>query len=49
MLETLQGMKHGKNSYESIQLEKTASQILHHMEDKDNEDSLESTRSRVIG
>ncbi len=43
-------MKHGKSgSYENIALERTANQILHHMEDKDSEDSLEATRNRVLG
>ncbi|CAN9079179.1 unnamed protein product [Alternaria alternata] len=47
MIETLKEMKHGKSgSYESLALERTASQILHRMEDKDSEDSLESTRTR---
>jgi hypothetical protein len=49
MIETIKDMKHGKSSYESLRLERTASQILHHMEDKDSEDSLESTRLRVLG
>ena len=50
MIETLKEMKHGKSgSYESLALERTASQILHRMEDKDSEDSLESTRTRVLG
>ncbi|KAF2002218.1 hypothetical protein P154DRAFT_431134 [Amniculicola lignicola CBS 123094] len=48
MIETLKDLKHGKNSYESLNLERTASQILHHMEDKECEDSLESTRARVL-
>ncbi|KAG9191659.1 hypothetical protein G6011_10393 [Alternaria panax] len=49
MIETLKEMKHGKSgSYESLALERTASQILHRMEDKDSEDSLESTRTRVL-
>jgi hypothetical protein len=49
MIESLKDMKHGKtSSYEGLTLERTASQILHHMEDKDNEDSLESTRARVL-
>ena len=50
MIETLKETKHGKSgSYESLALERTASQILHRMEDKDSEDSLESTRTRVLG
>ncbi|KAF1843342.1 uncharacterized protein K460DRAFT_341359 [Cucurbitaria berberidis CBS 394.84] len=49
MIETFKEMKHGKSSsYENLALERTASQILHHMEDKDSEDSLESTRARVL-
>ncbi|KAH7359490.1 hypothetical protein BKA66DRAFT_594137 [Pyrenochaeta sp. MPI-SDFR-AT-0127] len=49
MIETLKDMKHGKSSsYENLALERTASQILHHMEGKDSEDSLESTRARVL-
>jgi hypothetical protein len=50
MIETLKDMKHGKSgSYESLALERTASQILHRMQDKESEDSLESTRTRVLG
>ena len=50
MIETLKEMKHGKSgSYESLALERTASQILHRMEDKDSEDSLENMRTRVLG
>ncbi|KAL5113855.1 hypothetical protein ACEQ8H_008275 [Pleosporales sp. CAS-2024a] len=50
MIESFKDMKHGKtsSSYEGLKLERTASQILHHMEDKDTEDSLESTRARVL-
>jgi hypothetical protein len=49
MIETFKDMKHGKSSsYENLALERTANQILHHMEDKDSEDSLESTRARVL-
>jgi hypothetical protein len=49
MIESMKDLKHGKtNSYEVLTLERTASQILHHMEDKDSEDSLESTRARVL-
>lgn len=49
MIETFKDMKHSKsNSYENLTLERTANQILHHMEDKDSEDSLESTRARVL-
>jgi hypothetical protein len=50
MIETFKDMKHGKSgSYENLSLERTANQILHRMEDKDSEDSLESTKSRVLG
>jgi hypothetical protein len=50
MIETLKDMKHGRSgSYENMALERTATQILHRIEDKDNEDSLESTRARVLG
>lgn len=46
----MKDLKHGKSSsYENLALERTANQILHHMEDKDSEDSLESTRARVLG
>ncbi|KAF2125002.1 hypothetical protein P153DRAFT_379085 [Dothidotthia symphoricarpi CBS 119687] len=49
MIEALKDMKHGKSSsYENLALERTATQILHRMEDKDSEDSLESTRGRVL-
>jgi hypothetical protein len=50
MIETLKEMKHGKSgSYESLALERTANQILNRMQDKESEDSLESTRTRVLG
>jgi hypothetical protein len=51
MIETIKDMKHGKPSYDHGHhtLERTANQILHHMEDKESEDSLESTRARVLG
>ncbi|KAF2188604.1 hypothetical protein K469DRAFT_565156, partial [Zopfia rhizophila CBS 207.26] len=48
IIETLRDVKRGKDSYESLNLERTASQILHHMEVKDSEDSLESTRARML-
>ncbi|KAF2704275.1 hypothetical protein K504DRAFT_485304 [Pleomassaria siparia CBS 279.74] len=48
MIETIKDLKHGKPSHEHHTLEKTAHQILHHMEDKDSEDSLESTRARIL-
>lgn len=42
-------MKHGKSSsYDSLALERTASQILHRIEDKDSEYALESIRTRVL-
>ncbi|KAF2729984.1 hypothetical protein EJ04DRAFT_587393 [Polyplosphaeria fusca] len=46
MIETIKDMKRGKETYESLNLERTASQILHQMEDK--EDNLESTKQRVL-
>ncbi|KAF2035172.1 hypothetical protein EK21DRAFT_96936 [Setomelanomma holmii] len=50
MIETLKDMKHGKsNSYENLTLERTANQILHHMEDKDSEDSLETNARAIYG
>lgn len=50
MIEAFKDMKHGKSSsYDSLALERTASQILHRMEDKDSEYALESTRTRVLG
>jgi hypothetical protein len=49
MLETIKDMKHGKtSSHEPPNLERTATQILHHMEDKDEGDSLEAIKSRVL-
>jgi hypothetical protein len=49
MIESFKDIKHGKsNVYEGLSLERTATQILHHMKDKDSEDSLESTRARVL-
>ena len=50
MLETIKDMKHGKtSSHENLNLEWTANQILHHMEDKEEGDSLEGIKSRVLG
>jgi hypothetical protein len=50
MLETIKDMKHCKtSSHENLNLERTANQILHHMEDKDEGDSLEGIKSRVLG
>ncbi|OCK82066.1 hypothetical protein K432DRAFT_415621 [Lepidopterella palustris CBS 459.81] len=48
MIETLKDMKHSGSSYNTPNLERTASQILHHMEDKDSENMLESCRQRVL-
>jgi hypothetical protein len=49
MIESFKDMKHSKsNGYEGLSLERTAGQILHHMKDRDSEDSLESTRARVL-
>lgn len=45
MIESLKDLKHGKsNSYEGLTMER----LLHHMESKNSEDSLESTRARVL-
>ncbi|KAF5845411.1 hypothetical protein GGP41_003008 [Bipolaris sorokiniana] len=50
MIEAFKDMKHGKSSsYDSLALERTASQILHRIEDKDSEYALESIRTRVLG
>ncbi|OAL03449.1 hypothetical protein IQ06DRAFT_324125 [Phaeosphaeriaceae sp. SRC1lsM3a] len=50
MIESLKDMKHGKSSsYEGMKLERTASQILHHMEYKDSEDSLETNARAIYG
>ncbi|KAF2824237.1 hypothetical protein CC86DRAFT_354111 [Ophiobolus disseminans] len=50
MIETLKDMKHGKSgSYENLSLERTANQILHRMEDKDSEDSLETNARAIYG
>ena len=52
MIETFKDMKHGRSGsqYENAHLERTASQILHHLDGiKEGEDSLESTRARVLG
>jgi hypothetical protein len=50
MIEAFKDMKHGKsNSYDSLALERTASQILHRMEDKDSEYALENIRTRILG
>lgn len=44
----MKDLTRGKDQYGEISLERTATQILHHIEDKDSEDSLESTRARVL-
>lgn len=52
MIEAYKDLKHGthaRNSYESLKLERTASQLLHRMQETASEDSLESTRARVMG
>ncbi|OCL05820.1 hypothetical protein AOQ84DRAFT_432894 [Glonium stellatum] len=48
MIEAFKDIKHGGSSYNNIGLERTASQILHHIEDKDSEDSIDSCRRRVL-
>ncbi|KAL5388231.1 hypothetical protein DPSP01_003219 [Paraphaeosphaeria sporulosa] len=48
MIETFKDMKHGKSSYESLKLERTASELIHRMQETASEDSLESTRARVL-
>ena len=40
MIEALRDMKHRSNSYENLEMERTANKILHHMEDQVSEDSL---------
>lgn len=52
MIETFKDLKHGthgRNSYESLKLERTASQLIHRMQESASEDSLESTKARVLG
>lgn len=49
MIETFKDMKHGKSSYESLKLERTASQLIHRMQETASEDSLESSKARVLG
>lgn len=49
MIETFKDMKHGKGGYESVKLERTASQLLHQMKETASEDSLDSTKARVLG
>ncbi|KAF2443042.1 hypothetical protein P171DRAFT_496364 [Karstenula rhodostoma CBS 690.94] len=48
MIETFKDMKHGKSSYESLKLERTASELIHRMQETASEDSLESSRARVL-
>ncbi|UPX20846.1 uncharacterized protein EKO05_0011063 [Ascochyta rabiei] len=48
MIESMRDMKHRSNSHESLNLERTANKILHRMEDKASEDSLEGTRARIL-
>lgn len=49
MIETFKDMKHGKSSYEGHKLERTASELIHRMQETASEDSLETTRSRILG
>ncbi|KAH8728991.1 hypothetical protein GQ44DRAFT_737176 [Phaeosphaeriaceae sp. PMI808] len=50
MIETFKDMKHRKSgSLENLALERTANQILHHMEDKDSVDSLETNARAIYG
>jgi hypothetical protein len=49
MIESLRDMKHKSSSYENLEMERTANKILHRMEDKANEDSLNGTRTRILG
>lgn len=49
MIETFRDMKHKSSSHENLTLERTANKILHRMEDKASEDSLEGTRARILG
>lgn len=49
MIETFRDMKHKSGSHENLTLERTANKILHRMEDKASEDSLEGTRARILG
>ncbi|KAF1361134.1 hypothetical protein EJ07DRAFT_112317 [Lizonia empirigonia] len=48
MIESLRDMKHKSSSHENLALERTANKILHRMEDKASEDSLEGTRARIL-
>ncbi|KAF3041797.1 hypothetical protein E8E11_004950 [Didymella keratinophila] len=48
MIESLRDMKHKSSSYENLEMERTANKILHRMEDKANEDSLDDTRARIL-
>lgn len=49
MIESLRDMKRKSKSYENLEMERTANKILHRMEDKANEDSLDDTRTRILG
>lgn len=49
MIESLRNMKHKSNSFEDLEMERTAHKILHRMEDKANEDSLDGARARILG
>ncbi|KAJ4370934.1 hypothetical protein N0V86_008628 [Didymella sp. IMI 355093] len=48
MIESLRGMKHKSSSYENLEMERAANKILHRMEDKANEGSLDGTRARIL-
>lgn len=49
MIESLRDMTHKSSSYESLDKERTANKLLHRMEDRVNEESLDATRARILG
>ncbi|KAH6612028.1 hypothetical protein C7974DRAFT_445922 [Boeremia exigua] len=49
MIESLRDMKHRSSSYENLERERTANKILHRMEDKVNEDSLDANARAIYG
>lgn len=49
MIESLRDMTHKSSSYENLDKERTANKLLHRMENRVNEESLDATRARILG
>ena len=49
MIESLRDMTHKSSSYEDLYKERATNNLLHRMEDRVNEESLDATRARILG